>query len=129
MGPVEQRAILCSVRQISLRAVHRVVPWFQVLEALEYVHRQGIVHGQLHARHIIWCARDRAWKLIDFAQASPIGAATFPSKTGTRKPPEIALALKQRSERINGSPSTDMWSFGLVAFEVLTCTSNIPPVI
>ena len=94
----------------------------QVLEALECVHGEGVIHGQVDPAHLMWFATDFSWKLISLTKASYVGAfAALPTESRYASPEAIRSAAD--GTRVRLEPSVDMWSFGVLAFEVLTCTS------
>ena len=95
----------------------------QILRSLECIHSQGIVHGHLDPSHIMWFSADSTWKLIGLSSASPTGEPAVPSNAGRFACPELTRTVRQGPKQIGMEPSMDMWSFGVVAFEVLTCKS------
>ena len=91
-----------------------------MLEALEYSHGQGIVHGSLDSTHIMWFAGDFSWKLVNLSKALPTGESTVQPNACRYTCPDITQSLERGHGSICAKPSMDMWSFGLLAFEVLT---------
>ena len=92
----------------------------QVLEALEYSHSQGFVHGGLDPTHVMWFADDLSWKLVNLSGAMPTGESTVQPNACRYTCPETTQSLEKGHGGICAKPSMDMWSFGLLAFEVLT---------
>ena len=90
-----------------------------MLEALEYLHAQGIAHGNVTPSHIVWSATDFAWKLATFEHASE-GDVTDHRGSRRYAPPEVIQSKRHGKEAIALGPAADMWSFGVIAFEILT---------
>ena len=95
----------------------------QVLEALEYLHAQGITHGNLTPSHIVWSTTEFAWKLTGLECASKEGEAARHRGSRPCASPEVIQSKRRGKESMALGPAADMWSFGVIAFEVLTSAS------
>ncbi len=93
----------------------------QILDALDYIHSQGIIHSDLKPHNIIIDSRDNV-KVIDFGIARTASA-------------EIAADIKQirgtlrymSPEQIDRKPHdirSDLFSFGIILYEI--CTGSNP---
>ncbi len=84
----------------------------QILQALAYLHRHRIVHRDLKPSNIL-VTRDNIVHLLDFGLATP--TTRHPELVGTMRyiAPEVLLSQKL-------SPSTDLFTFGIIAYEVFT---------
>ena len=89
----------------------------KVLEALEYAHSVGMVHGDLRPQDIV-VSPDGEVKVTDFGIAEAIRAC-----------PDISERLSMRSIQYQApevteggalSPASDIYSFGVVMYEMLT---------
>jgi len=96
---------------------------FHILEALAFLHDNEIVHGDLKPSNVMYFAAEQSWKLLDLDTAARIHEMMPISCTLLYAAPEVAKAIEQGMERGKRlDTSADMWSFGIVAFEVLTGT-------
>ncbi len=90
----------------------QIFEWFgQALEALRYLHAQGVLHGDLSPGNVRIDAVGRL-KLLDFGFASVMGADGGP-RAGT--------VLYLAPERISGraTPASDLFSLGTLFYEAL----------
>ncbi len=97
---------------------------FQVAEALHYIHERGIVHCDIKSDNILLCrvptsTERRKWqvKLLDFgiARVQVDNARRTGSLEGT--PGYIA---PERLEGLAPQPSMDIYSLGVLAYELIT---------
>ncbi|KAG8946778.1 hypothetical protein FRC04_011434 [Tulasnella sp. 424] len=89
-----------------------------VAEALDYMHQNGIVHGDLKLDNVLLSPSGEA-KLIDFGLAKMLN---FTSVTSTAMKGAGTVAW-QAPEILNGEPrsaKTDVWAFGMIIVEYLT---------
>ena len=80
------------------------------------------------------------WRLIDCGLAAKVGAAVPVGFTRPYGPPEAIAAdidaaqatsseEKHRAKILTVSPALDAWSFGVLAFELVTSPTQIKPAI
>ena len=93
------------------------------------MHGRNVVHGCLDPSHVVWFATDFCWKLVNLKAASAVGDP-IPVNIGSSPAyaaPETLEAAERDSGDARSSASSDMWSFGLVAYGVLTGTVQLQP--
>jgi len=110
------REILDERRIPQERAIHIAIG---VLDALEYIHANGVVHRDLKPENIMVDAQDNV-KLIDFGIAGDAAAkrltyANFTAAIGT---PNYISPEQVKGKR--GDGRSDLYSMGVILYEMLT---------
>jgi hypothetical protein len=91
----------------------------QVLEALAHAHRAGIVHRDVKPANILLEDRDElAIKLLDFGLAQFDGADTLTAVGDV--PGTLAYIAPERLDGGDATPESDVWSVGVLLWEVLS---------
>ncbi|MCC6667333.1 MAG: protein kinase [Polyangiaceae bacterium] len=113
------------VRQRGRIPAEEAVPIFRgIARALDAAHAAGIVHRDLKPENVFLVADDQSPlmpKLLDFGIAKLMGGATGGHKTRTGVPmgtPYYMSPEQCRGDKIDHK--TDVYSFGVLAFQVLT---------
>ncbi|MGP8174332.1 MAG: serine/threonine-protein kinase [Terracidiphilus sp.] len=90
-----------------------------VLEALEYIHANGVVHRDLKPENIMVDAEDNI-KLIDFGIASDSAARrlTYANFTAALGTPDYISPEQVKGKR--GDGRSDIYSIGVILYEMLT---------
>lgn len=83
------------------------------------MHENGIVHCDLKPMNIVQFSEESRWKLIDFDSAVEAGVPSAISATITYAAPEIIRATMDGQEEMALRASADMFSIGVIAYEVL----------
>jgi eukaryotic-like serine/threonine-protein kinase len=90
----------------------------QVLEALAHAHRTGIVHRDVKPANILLEDRDHvAARLLDFGLAQFDGADTLTAVGDV--PGTLAYISPERLAGAEATPASDVWSVGVLLWEVL----------
>jgi eukaryotic-like serine/threonine-protein kinase len=91
----------------------------RILDALDYIHRHGVVHRDLKPENIMIDAEDRI-KLIDFGIAASTGArrVTFTKLSQTLGTPDYISPEQVKGKR--GDARSDLYAMGVMLYEMLT---------
>jgi hypothetical protein len=85
----------------------------QVLDAVEYAHRRGIVHGGIKPTNVLFDERGNA-RLADF------GIARCAAELGRPHPRAAAYLAPEQARGNPPGQRSDLYSIGVMAFELLT---------
>jgi serine/threonine protein kinase len=120
-GPTINR--FCAEHGLGVRA--RLGLFQQVCAAVQYLHRNGVIHGDLKPPNIL-VGVDGAVKLVDFGIASAVAApqALSPNKRLPLMTPGYASAEQMRGEPL--TPASDVYSLGVILYELLTGVIPFP---
>jgi len=90
-----------------------------VLEALDYIHSNGVVHRDLKPENIMVDSHDHV-KLIDFGIAGDSASRrlTYANFTATLGTPDYIAPEQVKGKR--GDGRTDIYSMGVILYEMLT---------
>jgi serine/threonine-protein kinase len=111
------RAILNEERKLPIeRAIHFAL---QILDALDSMHKHGVVHRDLKPENIMVDGEDRI-KLIDFGIALREDARrlTFVDMSPTLGTPDYISPEQVKGQR--GDQRSDVYSLGVMLYEMLT---------
>jgi serine/threonine-protein kinase len=90
-----------------------------ILQALDYIHSNGVVHRDLKPENIMVDDNDNI-KLIDFGIASDSASRrlTYANFTATLGTPDYISPEQVKGKR--GDPRSDIYSMGVILYEMLT---------
>ena len=117
------------VRGIKLKdKIRRLAPFpaaqaldltIAIAEALDYAHQHSIAHGDVRPQNVI-VTSDSQVKVTDFGMAGAIGS--FPRIQTSASLRSIHYTAPEVSEGHIARPSSDIYSLGIVLYEMLTGT-------
>ena len=111
------RHILAENRKLSVERAVRIT--VGICEALEYIHRNGVVHRDLKPENIMIDPEDRT-KLFDFGIAGSAGMRrlTFGKFTREMGTPDYISPEQVKAKR--GDARSDIYALGVMLYEMLT---------
>jgi serine/threonine protein kinase len=111
------RRILDEQKKLSADRAVRIA--FQICDALEYIHRHGVVHRDLKPENIMVGAEDRV-TLIDFGIAAKAGSRrlTFAKLSHTMGTPDYISPEQVKGKR--GDARSDLYALGIMLYEMLS---------
>jgi serine/threonine protein kinase len=86
------------------------------------MHAAGYAHRDLKPANVMWLPRENRWTVIDFGCAARIGSSAHVAFTLTYAAPEVMRAYECKHDTVEVSAAADVWSLGVMAFELLTGT-------
>ena len=89
----------------------------QLALALGKAHERGIVHRDVKPANVIQ-TEDGLWKLLDFGIAKLSGTVRL-TRTG-QAVGTVAYKAPEQADRDQATPRSDIWSLGVVLYEMLT---------
>ncbi len=102
------RTIIEAAREVDLPA--RLDLFRQTFEALEYLHRRGIIHYDLKPSNVLVDLNDQV-RLMDFGLAAKLARYNVFAGTPTYMAPEVLRGDP-------GTPATDLYTVGVLLHEV-----------
>lgn len=108
----------CDTKDLGLR--ERLQLFLDVCEAVEFAHRNLIVHRDLKASNIL-VDHDGRVKLLDFGVAKIVDETRDDEVTGTQlAPATIAVAAPEQLSGGRISTAADVWALGVLLYELLS---------
>lgn len=94
----------------------------EILEILEFVHQQRVIHRDINPRNLIRRKQDDKLVLIDFGAVKQISTQVFNSQGQPSQTVAIGTAGYMPSEQLNGNPGfySDIYAVGIIAIQALT---------
>jgi hypothetical protein len=115
---VPGRTLREAIRAGAVDAVDAVEVAAQILDALAHAHRAGIVHRDVKpANVLVEDHDDLAVRLLDFGLAQFDGADTLTAVGDV--PGTLAYISPERLSGEDASPASDVWSVGVLLWEML----------
>jgi eukaryotic-like serine/threonine-protein kinase len=116
---VPGRTLREAIRAAALSDRDAVIVAAQALDALAHAHRAGIVHRDVKPANILVEDRDELTiRLLDFGLAQFDGADTLTAVGDV--PGTLAYIAPERLAGGDATPESDVWSVGVLLWEMLT---------
>ena len=111
------RKVLAENRKLPVERALRIV--IATCDALDYIHRNGVVHRDLKPENIM-IGQDDSIKLIDFGIAAKTGARrlTFGKLSQLAGTPDYISPEQVKGKR--GDGRSDIYALGVILYEMLT---------
>ena len=114
------RQVLNEQRKLPVERAVKLA--LAICDALDYIHRNGVVHRDLKPENIMVDGQDRI-KLIDFGIAAKAGSRrlTFARLSDTMGTPDYISPEQIKGKR--GDARSDLYALGVMLYEMLTGTA------
>lgn len=127
---VEGRPLTEYAAERALDLAARLKLVSQVAEAVHYAHGRGVVHRDLKPSNVFIDARGEP-RVLDFGVARPLGEGSRATKTGQLVGTLAYMSPEQASGRFEVTPRADVYSLGVMLYELLTgrlpiATDHVP---
>jgi serine/threonine-protein kinase len=111
------RKLIAESRRLPIERARTIT--IAICDALDYIHRNGVVHRDLKPENIMIDAEDRI-KLIDFGIAGKVGSRrlTFGKFSQIAGTPDYISPEQVKGKR--GDGRSDIYSLGVILYEMLT---------
>lgn len=120
---------MCTVASCFLAGCAAKDGLLQILTGLADIHCREVVHCDLKPSNIMFFTSDHKWKLIDLDSAMSVGKPSVVYPTLRYAAPEIIKAKVEGKAEISVETPADMWSFGIIVFEIIAGAHNVEAVI
>ncbi|GMS86429.1 hypothetical protein PENTCL1PPCAC_8604, partial [Pristionchus entomophagus] len=103
---------------LSSRSLARTKSWFkQLLAAVAYIHKKGLIHGNLQPSNIVFVEEDQL-KISDFKIDLSSGYQQHSSGTLDRRNKKLYMSPEQMQSPPNCSSKSDVFTLGLILVEL-----------
>jgi len=113
----------CAEHGLSPKA--RLALFQQVCGAVEYLHRNGLIHGDLKPPNIL-VGNDGGVKLLDFGIASMVFDAKQKGPSPSMPIMTLGYASPEQMRNQPLTPASDVYSLGVILYELLTGVQPYP---
>ncbi len=120
----------CDAHKLTLPA--RLALFVQVCQAVQHAHQKGVIHRDLKPGNVLVTDGDGgpACKVIDFGLAKALSAGVLPNVTSelgsAAAGTPLYMAPEQTDPGADIDTRADVYSLGVILYELLTGTTPIP---
>jgi eukaryotic-like serine/threonine-protein kinase len=127
MDYVDGPSLIKFCAEHDLSAKPRLALFQQVCGAVHYLHENGVIHGDLKPPNIL-VGHDGVIKLVDFGIASLLSSSD--SQTQDRVPPLLTprYASPEQIAAKQLTPASEVYSLGVILYELLAGTQPLPSI-
>ena len=105
----------------------RLLALSDIAEGLEYLHSQGLVHGDIKPQNVLVSGQtdeEYIFKITDYCGVSSKSSSLRQFMTPGYLAPEL---IGDNGSRRQSTKPSDVYSFGILSFEVYFCCEAWPP--
>jgi len=117
MEYIEGQSIREKVKKSPLKITEALDIAIQAAQGLEEAHKKGIIHRDIKSANIMVTESGQA-KVMDFGLAKVTGASLLTREASTMG--TVAYMSPEQAQGQNVDQRTDIWSLGVVLYEMLT---------
>jgi serine/threonine protein kinase/dienelactone hydrolase len=117
MEYVEGQTLRDKIRRGPLKAAEAMDIAIQIASGLGEAHRKGIIHRDIKSANIMVTEKGQA-KVMDFGLAKLRGGSSLTKSQTTLG--TVAYMSPEQAQGEDVDPRTDLWSLGVVLYEMLT---------
>lgn len=117
MAFIEGQSIAALLREGLLEPGQAVDYAIQIAQGLGHAHKAGVIHRDIKSDNLV-VDKSGMVKMLDFGLARVAGALTITDTSGTVGTVPYMSPEQARGDKVD--PRTDLWSLGVVLYEMLT---------
>ncbi|KAK9833700.1 hypothetical protein WJX74_003155 [Apatococcus lobatus] len=127
-GSYSLQDLLAGQLDAEQEACHadRMMLIYSLAQALEFLHAHNVIHRAIHPSSFVWFSSTCTWKLVGFGSSAASGCTAPLEYDLSYTPPELVQADHLGRSNTFARRASDMWSLGVICFQVLIGDLPIP---